>query len=201
MSNLAVVVKLVGVVRFESTGVTHVLLCMFGHVFLQGLLGLTTKKTIMVRIVEKKSFLGHQPDQAAFNITGQPAFMLDPDVPLFVLPIYVALSHLEMVHLKIKRPGHKGPLKMIEGNASKNQHLAQPCCEARHIRALAVPSLNLVPELVLLQLSLAGVPILCLVREFLPTVWTEELFPRGFAVPLPLLLLMVLVDVLNNLFL
>ena len=44
MSNLSVVVQLVGVISLEATGVAHILLCVLGHVFLQRLLGFTTKK-------------------------------------------------------------------------------------------------------------------------------------------------------------
>merc|ERR1719234_3000406 len=128
VSNLSVVVKLVRVVSFETTRVAHVLLGVLRHVFLQRLLGFTT-------------------DQTAILFTGQPAFMLHPDVHLFVLPVNVALAHL-----------------------------AQSCSEPWYIRALTVPGLNLVPELVLLQLCLACVPILGLVRELLPTIRTEELF-------------------------
>merc|ERR1719234_960597 len=64
VSNLSVVVQLVRVVSFETTGVAHVLLRVLGHVLLQRLLGFTT-------------------DQTAILFTGQPAFMLDPDVPLY----------------------------------------------------------------------------------------------------------------------
>merc|ERR1719234_23038 len=151
--NLSVVVQLVGVVSLEATRVAHVLFCVLGHVFLQRLLGFTT-------------------DQTAILFTGQPSFMLDPDVPLFVLPVNVALSHL-----------------------------AKPCSEPWHIRALTVPSLNLVPELVLLQLCLACVPILGLVWELLPTVRTEEFLSRRLPLLLLLLLLVVLVNVFHNLFL
>merc|ERR1719234_617907 len=153
VSNLSVVVQLVRVVSLETTRVAHVLLRVLGHVFLQRLLGFTT-------------------DQTAILFTGQPAFMLDPDVPLFVLPVNVALSHL-----------------------------AKPCSEPWHIRALTVPSFNLVPELVLLQLCLACVPILGLVWELLPTVRTEEFLSRRLTIFLLLLLLVVLVDVFHNLFL
>ena len=44
MSNLSVVVKLVGVISLEATGVAHVLLCMLGHVFLQRLFGFATER-------------------------------------------------------------------------------------------------------------------------------------------------------------
>merc|ERR1719341_2329486 len=111
-------------------------------------------------------------DQAAILFTGQPSFVLHPDVPLFVLPVNVALSHL-----------------------------TQSCSDPWHIRALTVPRLHLVPELVLFQLCLACVPILSFVREFLPTVWTEEFLSSRLAVLLPLLLLVVLINVFNNLFL
>ena len=44
---------------------------------------------------QKFLFAVYTPDQTAVLFTGQPSFVLDPDVPLFVLPVNVALSHLK----------------------------------------------------------------------------------------------------------
>merc|ERR1712055_417284 len=125
----------------------------------------------MLRHAFLQRLFGFATDQTAILFTGQPSFVLDPNVPFFVLPVNVPLSHL-----------------------------SQSCGDPWHIRALTVPSLHLVPELVLLQLCLACVPVLSFMWEFLPTVWTEEFLSGCLVVLLPLLLLVVLIDVFNDLF-
>ena len=114
---------------------------------------------------------------------------------------------IQIIQKKEKNSGgqltriHKNLFECETSYIMKYQHLAQSCGEPWHVRALTVPSLHLVPELVLFQFRLACVPILCLVWEFLPTVWTEEFLSSRLTVLLLLLLLVVLVNVLRNLFL
>ena len=52
----------------------------------------------MIMIRNLSMLAGYTPDQTA--VTGQPAFVLNPDVPLLVLPVNVALSHLKIISFK-----------------------------------------------------------------------------------------------------
>ena len=89
-------------------------------------------KEIRIRIVVRNFSLPftHVPDQTAILFTRQPSFVLDPDVPFFVLPVNVALSHLKIVPLKTK--ACKFTLsKTVHKNPHKGTHQSIHTCPSR----------------------------------------------------------------------